>query len=234
MSRRLTRTFIDTALPPLCPGCDKEIQGMRWVCGPCRRRFRPVPARRLCLACRFEERKAKGREAGLDCRIPEHDSWQGRAAFWMEPPLDHVIHRLKYSGCPGLARPLARLISRQVLAPGADAIFGVPLFPSRERERGYNQADLLARELSRLWGVPHQDGLLLRRRPTRAQAQLHEEDRASNVAGAFALREPAWAPGRIWIAMDDVVTTGRTLLECVEVLRGSGAAGVIPVAVALA
>lgn len=204
------------------------------MCGKCRKKFRPVPNRPLCLACRLEKRVNHGREAGLDCHVQEHGTWRGRAAFWMEPPLDHVIHRMKYAGCPALASPLARLTARQILAPDASAIIGVPLFPSRQRERGYNQADLLARELSSIWGVPHLDGVLRRQRSTQAQAQLKDTDRAKNVAGAFIALEPTWAPRRTWVVVDDVITTGQTLFECMEVLRRLGAGGAIPIAVALA
>jgi ComF family protein len=152
----------------------------------------------------------------------------------MEPPLDHVLHRMKYSGCPGLARPLARLTAQRIAAPDACGITGVPLFRSRRRERGYNQADLLARELGTWWGVPFVEGLLERQRRTQAQARLDETERAKNVSGAFALREPTWVPGRYWVVMDDILTTGRTLFECLEVLRRQGAGGGVPLAVALA
>ena len=152
----------------------------------------------------------------------------------MEAPLDHILHRFKYTGCPGLARPLARLTARQILPPDAGGITGVPLFRSRRRERGYNQADLLAHELGALWGVPFVEGLLVRRRPTQPQARLDGTARTKNVAGAFALREPTWVPGRSWMVMDDVLTTGQTLFECLEVLRRQGAVGGAPLVVALA
>ena len=152
----------------------------------------------------------------------------------MEPPLDHVLHRMKYNGCPGLARPLARLAAQRILPPDACGITGVPLFRSRRRDRGYNQADLLASELAAVWGVPYVDALLQRHRPTAAQARLDETERAKNVAGAFVALEPTWVPGRTWVVLDDVVTTGQTLFECLEVLRRQGAGGGVPVAVALA
>jgi predicted amidophosphoribosyltransferase len=111
---------------------------------------------------------------------------------------------------------------------------GVPLFPARERERGYNQAEVLARELAGIWGVPHVTSLLGRQRRTETQARLDEAHRARNVAGAFVALEPTWVPGRTWMVVDDVVTTGRTLFECLEVLRRQGAGSGVPLAVALA
>jgi ComF family protein len=234
MSARYARSLVDIVLPPLCPGCDDELQGVRWICSDCRRRFREMSSRPLCLACRLGERKAKGREAGLACSVREHAAWWGGAAFWMEPPLDRVVHRMKYGGCPALARPLGRLIARQIPAPEAAGIAAVPLFRSRRRERGYNQAELLSRELAGIWGVPHVAGLLGRKRSTHAQARLGEEHRRKNVSGAFSVLEPSWVVGRTWMVVDDVVTTGSTLFECVEALRREGAAGVVPVVLALA
>ena len=233
IGRRSTRWLVNTVLPPLCPGCDTEMPSVRWICAGCRRRLRRVPERWLCLFCRLDERKRKGREAGLDCRVPEHAAWRGRTAFWMEPPLDQVIHRMKYAGCSGLTRPLAHLIARDISARG-DGVTAVPLHRTRLRERGYNQADLLAKELARRWGIPHLPDLLCRRRSTRVQARLQEDERSANLRGAFQVGNPNWVSDRSWILVDDVVTTGSTLAECLQGLRSSGARAVLPVAVALA
>jgi ComF family protein len=232
--RQSVRQLTDVLLPPLCPGCDTEIEGHRWLCAACRRRLRSVPDRSLCVLCRLSERAHRGREAGLDCSVGAHAVWRGRAAYWMEPPLDAVIHRMKYGGAPGLARPLASLAARRIPAPAADGITAVPLFSSRRRERGYNQAELLARELAVEWGIPYIADLLSRVRGTRAQAKLEDEDRRRNLAGAFAARESTWMVGRCFVLVDDVVTSGSTLAACLEVFRSAKARSVVPVALALA
>ena len=110
----------------------------------------------------------------------------------------------------------------------------VPLHRARRRERGYNQADLLARQLAGEWGIPHLPDLLCRQRSTRVQARLEEDDRRANLAGAFRVEHPTWVSGRSWILLDDVITTASTLAECMDTLRRSGARAVRPIAVALA
>lgn len=141
---------------------------------------------------------------------------------------------MKYAGCSGLTRPLARLVAKAIPVPRGDGVTAVPLHRTRRRERGYNQADLLAKELAGTWGIPHLPDLLCRQRSTRTQARLDEDDRRANLSGAFHIGHPSWVSHRSWILVDDVVTTGNTLNECLEGLRGSGARAAVPVAVALA
>jgi ComF family protein len=97
----------------------------------------------------------------------------------------------------------------------------VPLHRRRLRRRGYNQALELARPLARSLGVPLDHGALLRRRATEAQTELDAVARRRNVHGAFALREGVALPAHVAI-LDDVMTTGATLAECVRVLRRAG------------
>jgi predicted amidophosphoribosyltransferase len=130
----------------------------------------------------------------------------------MEEPLDAVVHEFKYGGREDLARPLARLLSERIETPRADLVVPVPLHRTRLRERGYNQAGLLARAAAPVWRAPPVEGLLVRSRPTRAQARLPEDEREDNVKGAFSVREPTW----------------------VAELGGAGAERVVPVVLALA
>lgn len=152
----------------------------------------------------------------------------------MEEPLDRVVHGFKYRGSTRLARPLGRLLAARVPIPSADAVLSVPLHPSRRRDRGYDQAELLARAAASVWGLPLAAGVLVRRRATRAQARLGSEARRANVAGAFAVTAPVWVRGRHLVVIDDVITTGSTLEALLEVLEEAGAARVSPVALALA
>jgi ComF family protein len=229
------RATLDTLLPPLCPGCGEEIPSTRWICADCRRAFRPVPSGWICFACRSETRPGGDREAGYACRLPEHDRLRGRAAYWMEPPLDALVHALKYQGRTDLGRPLGRLLARRVALHEIGAcVTAVPLHRTRLRARGYNQAGLLAAAAAPRWASPPVPDVLRRSRATRAQARLPESRRAANVARAFACREGAWVEGRSWILVDDVVTTGSTLLAAARALEEAGAARVIPVGLALA
>jgi len=99
----------------------------------------------------------------------------------------------------------------------------VPLHPRRRRERGFNQAELLARALAARLTRECEPAALVRRRETRPQAGLTAAARRRNVAGAFAVRRQARVAGRLVVLVDDVVTTGATVAACAHALRAAGA-----------
>src|SRR5205823_1833243 len=113
------------------------------------------------------------------------------------------------------ARPLA-----------VDALVPVPLDAARVRERGYNQAALLAAPVAAALDVPLAPTWLRRTRPTRPQVGLSARERRVNVRGAFTCPEPAAVAGQRVLVVDDVMTTGATLEACAEALVAAGAAGV--------
>jgi ComF family protein len=136
-----------------------------------------------------------------------------------------AVHALKYDGQTSLARPLAELMGSVARKHGlhqVDAIVPVPLHPRRLRERGYNQATLIARELARSLGLPILEEVLVRSRATKTQTQLSAAERRINVVDAFTA-EPALPGGRNLLLVDDVCTTGATLQACADALRRGGA-----------
>jgi len=144
-----------------------------------------------------------------------------------EGTLREAIHRFKYSNRPSLAIPLGRLMAcywDEHPIP-SDVIVPVPLHLQRLRERGYNQAALLAQELSKSTGLPLWDGALKRVRQTRPQVELSAEERRENVKGAFLCLERR-VQGKRVLLVDDVCTTGATLEACSEALRAGGARSV--------
>jgi ComF family protein len=147
-----------------------------------------------------------------------------------EGSLRTLIHELKYRGRRRVAARLAELL---LAAPRATAVFGagsvlvpVPLHPRRRRERGFNQAELLARELAVRVGLVLSAAALVRRKDTPPQTGLSAAARRSNVEGAFAVRRRAQVAGRAVVLVDDVLTTGATARACVRVLREAGASEV--------
>jgi competence protein ComFC len=146
-----------------------------------------------------------------------------------------LIQRFKYGRDVTMARPLGMLLARSLGDPRFagktfDAVVPVPLHPQRERERGFNQADLLAGWLARSLGVPKRD-LLKRIRPTAQQAGFDRSHRMENLRGAFALRRPL-PPDASILLVDDVSTTGATLDACAAVLKEEGAAEIAAAVVA--
>ncbi len=140
-----------------------------------------------------------------------------------------IVHALKYDGWSGVARELAAQMARlswprDVLSERG-CVVPIPLAPTRERERGYNQSALLAEALSERWQLPVEHHALERSRSTPSQTRLTPDQRRINVAGAFRAREPARCRlnGAHVVIVDDVVTTGATLAAAAAALLEGGA-----------
>jgi len=147
---------------------------------------------------------------------------------WLEDgPARNLVHALKYGGWRIAAEPMADRIGRLCGARlGAlDALVPVPLGATRLRERGHNQASLLARALGRSLGVAVLDDVLRRTRNTRSQTSLTPVERRRNVAGAFAAGSPR-ARGLSVALVDDVLTTGATLGAAATALAQQGPASI--------
>ena len=139
-----------------------------------------------------------------------------------------AIHRFKYSGALWFENFLADLLLRAAVpvlrAEKWDGIIPVPLHPVKEREREFNQAEVLARHLGDALKIPVETKILRRISPTLTQTKLTRDQRASNMAGAFAVRTGLRLDGRKFILLDDVFTTGATTNACAKALRRAGAA----------
>jgi ComF family protein len=150
------------------------------------------------------------------------------APYGYQPPLDHLVHALKYRGQLAVARVLGNLLGAQVASLGlqrdVDVLVPVPLHPARLAERGFNQSQEIARWVSDRVGCRVEARLLQRRRDTRPQVGLGSVERHTNLAGAFAVVAPV--RGLRVALVDDVTTTGTTLREVGAVLLEGGAAHV--------
>lgn len=140
-----------------------------------------------------------------------------------------IIAAFKYSNHRDLAAPIASLMTHGGL-PTGDILLALPLARARERERGYNQAELLARELAKMTSIPLCDQaplIKIRATPQQAKAKSREE-RFLQIKDAFALRKeaPAFIAGKRILLIDDVATSGATLNEAARVLKEGGAASV--------
>lgn len=192
----------------------------------------------LCGACLGSLRPpadAADRFLAADPAIVVGDALEvAMAAFAYEGPLRRALAGLKYGGAARVARPLAgraaaRFAGLAALAGGA-ALVPVPVHSDRHRQRGYNQAALLARGLAAASGLAMAD-VLTRRRATTQQHRLDRAARLRNLRQAFAMRPDA-RPPPVVILVDDILTTSATLEACAGVLRDAGAKRVLGFAVA--
>ena len=153
--------------------------------------------------------------------------FKGYAPFKYDRPISGIILQLKYGGRGDVARFLgASMANAWGVTPPAPPRLGVlvpvPLHKKRLRRRGYNQALLLAREVSKITGLPV-DEVLIRTRKTTAQKKMDTAERAENTKNAFAVRDKAAIEGLEFIIVDDVFTSGSTVNECARILTQNGA-----------
>jgi ComF family protein len=211
---------LDLALPPACAGCRREGSPL---CPECR----------SWLLARVAS--PPGAPIGLPADIPEPLV----QLEWCAPftgTVRRAVHELKYSGERRLATTLGEVLAArwQRAAVGGEVLVPVPASPDRIRERGYDQAILLATVAGRRLGLPV-IAALERVHATAAQHALGRTGRSENVGHAFRLRDAvatAGIAGRWVVLVDDVVTTGATLAACGHALMDVGAAAVSAVTVA--
>jgi ComF family protein len=212
--------LLDLLLPPACSGCGRSAGTL--LCGACRLRLRAPSdsVDRFVVA-----------DAGVVVGERLH---LGMAAYAYEGPMRRALAALKYTGASRLAPILARsaqpALDALTAISGPAALVPVPVHPERRRERGYNQAELIARELAKRRGL-HMAPILERMRPTTKQHRLDRAARLANLRGAFAVVAGVDAPHTV-IVVDDIITTTATLEACASVLRDAGAETVYGFAVA--
>lgn len=208
--------------PPACAGCGGAARD--GLCAACLVAVAPPgPRCGRCGAWGYEARAGCrtccGRDLGVE-RVVAIGPYEG--------VLRLIVRRLKYGGRQSAARPLGRLLGEKVAAAriAADLVVPVPLDAGRERERGFNQAELIARDVARRLRIPLAHRALRRVRATRALFGLGARERREALAGAFAARDRAAIAGKRILLVDDVVTTGATVAACAAACRAAGAAAV--------
>jgi len=229
-SRLYWSRLIDLVFPPLCYACRTILPaaGALKLCAACLATVQPI-CEPFCNCCGrpFATFGGENHLCGR-CILSPPQFVAARAALRYENTTRELIHRFKYGYKVMLRRPLALLAAPRlddfVAGFGADLILPVPLHVKRLRQRGFNQALLLAEIFSQRWHIPLSRNNLRRIRWTEPQVSLSAAERAENVKGAFSLARPGDFKGRRVLLIDDVYTTGSTVKECSRVLQKEGGA----------
>jgi ComF family protein len=221
-------TLLDFFLPRLCVFCGEvtEPEAPAAVCPACEAKLEWL-ASPLCSCCGrlFPVREGEDHLCG-PCQTEPPTFARARAAvlYEEEGPSGQAIKRFKYSRRQDMLPVMHSWLQQPLclaLVHEADLIAPVPLHPSRLKQRGFNQALLLAQAFPE---VPLERELLVRQRHTPPQTSLRtSKERRDNVKGAFAVPRPELVQGKSILLIDDVYTTGATVKECAKVLRRAGA-----------
>jgi len=191
------------------------------------RRLIPPGRPRLCPQC--QERIPKATHTNIrhvkDCV----------AACIYEGETADAIRRYKFGGCQAYAPAFGELVAERIyedLWGEFDLLSWVPLAPDRKRERGYDQAELIARSAAKRLRTPLVRTLKKRRHVARQSGTSSADERRANIAGAYAASDPVLIAGKRILLIDDIVTTGSTLSECAETLLLAGASEIYCAALA--
>ena len=230
LAARLVGETLLLLYPQVCAGCSRTLDPQEALsfCRDCliALDFITEPYCPLC-GIAFGTEATTSHLCG-DCLESVHCFDRARASGFYQGLIRVVIHRFKYGGQTFLVNPLAGML----IGPGRelarlhriDAIVPVPLHHRRLRQRGFNQASLLARRLGSLLQIPVDYSSLKRSRWTEPQFGLSRKQRAVNVKDAFSLKARGKLKGKGVLLVDDVFTTGETANQCVKVLKKPGGA----------
>jgi len=225
----LFQTILDMIYPPRCPVCGEIVLPKKnKVCDPCRSKLQYIMEPRCKKCSKPIEQEEK--EFCSDCEKKSFHFTKGYALWIYDETMRHSIAAFKYHSKREYAdfyiEELLRIYGDKIRRFSPDAIVPVPLHRSKYRERGYNQAELLACGLGRGLSYPVLSDLLVRNKKTLPQKQLSDKERLRNLQEAFAYNEAVAERfnkelNKI-LLVDDIFTTGSTIEACTNVLMSKG------------
>ncbi|MFN8242663.1 MAG: phosphoribosyltransferase family protein [Ferruginibacter sp.] len=141
--------------------------------------------------------------------------------------VQRLIHQLKYKSNLDIGQYLGRIMGDTLVQTGrflqVDGLVPLPLYPEKQRQRGYNQAAIICQGMSVTMNIPVLENIVVRRRPTETQTRKHRTERWKNVDQSFVVPQEKSLPGKHFLLVDDVVTTGATLEACGSSILTAGA-----------
>ena len=222
--------LVDLLYPPHCAVCSNATAGGEHLCESCRKKTRAISAP-FCQSC---SEPFSGRIEGpfvcSECRERKFRFTCAVACYKSTDVVRELVHQFKYRDRVYLRHTLVDWLEQtlddpRLQTPPCDRLVPVPLHAARQRERGYNQALLLAEGLANRRGIPVAN-CLRRIRYTQSQTRFDRDARMENLRGAFQMRQHSDVRNLHLLLIDDILTTGSTVDECARVLMDAGAASV--------
>lgn len=225
----LAKRILHFLFPRTCfsCGCDLPWDASSSLCASCEKGLKhtgPLICRRCGVTLK------SGGAHCYNCRGSKAKTYKCsviRSALAFNASSRGLVHALKYGGADYLAREMGKRMAvhfcKYPELASAEIVMPVPLFPARQRKRGYNQSALLARAFAKETGLYVDETSLVRTRNTRSQTKLGRKARLDNMTGAFLCRRPEDVKGKVILLVDDVATTGATLEGCAAALKAAGA-----------
>lgn len=228
------RMLPDFIYPRRCPVCDKAVKPFgSLICEECVPKIKYVKAP-YCPKCGKELKDARAVFCH-DCAHREHAYDRGMALFAYRSVSDS-IYRFKYRGRQEYAayygERVARILGKKILELHPDALVPVPIHAARKRQRGYNQAEVLAREIGRLLRIPVETKLIKRVHKTKPMKDLSAQERQNNLKKAFKILKNDVKLSTI-VIIDDIYTTGSTVDAMTATLRMAGIKNIYYAALAI-
>lgn len=229
--------IIDILLPPRCLKCGKILGDSNGLCPECFNEITFI-AKPYCARCGIPlQNETYGKQMLCGNCLGERKPLfrLSRSAVCYDEFSKPLILDFKFHDHTENASFLARWMwmgGKDIFSRRVDAIIPIPLHYTRMIKRRYNQSALLAKELSKLCGVPADFASVVRHRKTKPQVEFSGHDRVKNVKDAFSVKYPARLKGKHVLLIDDVMTTGSTLKECARAILAAGAASVDTLTVA--
>jgi ComF family protein len=221
--KKIINFFLDLLFPIECVGCQKENI---WLCEECFKKIN-LNLKNFCPFC--------GKPARMGCICQQcltHSPLKNIfiVSFYNEKILKQAIHVFKYNNIRDLAKPLGKIIINFLYQSKLnflfnDSYFLIPISLHRKRlfERGFNQSELLIREIAQKFKISILNNVLKRKRNTQSQTKLKEKERRKNIKNVFICLQPEIIKNKNIILFDDILTTGSTLKEAARALKKAGA-----------
>lgn len=212
--------ILDLLYPKRCPVCHGVVRGKGKVCTPCKKRLMYIKEPK-CKRCGKEIEKEE-QEYCTDCQRFSHSFDRGASVFAYDPVMRRSISMFKYHNrreyAQFYAEEMYKNCQRFIKMCDPQVILPVPVHRRKKRQRGFNQAELVAKELGKRTGVPVDTKYLMRTEKTTPQKELTRQQRKVNLRKAFAVRESGKYYERV-LLVDDIYTTGATIDAISEILR---------------